>query len=75
VGKLQEITMIGGPGRSSSGNGGWWRRSTEIPTREGLSVAGGGGPGTGSGWERCGAREGDRRGVGDGGADDVSGAV
>jgi hypothetical protein len=27
-------------------------------------VAGGGGPGVGSGWERCGAREGDRRGVG-----------
>jgi hypothetical protein len=34
-----------------------------------------GGPGAGSGGERCGTREGDRRGVGDGGADGVSGVV
>jgi hypothetical protein len=55
VRKLQEIARIGGSGRSSSGNGRWWRRSAEIRAREGLLVAGGGGPGAGSGGERCGA--------------------
>jgi hypothetical protein len=75
VRKLQEIARIGGSGRSSPGNGGRWRRSVGIRAREGLPLAGGGGPGAGSGSERCGAREGDRRGVGDGGADGVSGAV
>jgi hypothetical protein len=30
VRKLQEIVRIGGSGRSSSGNGGRWRRSAEI---------------------------------------------
>jgi hypothetical protein len=74
VRKLQEIARIGGSRRSSPGNDGRWRRSTGIRAREGLPVAGGGGPGTGSGGERCGAREGGRRGVGDGGADGVSGA-
>jgi hypothetical protein len=72
---LQEIARIGGSGRSSPGNGGRWWRSAGIRAREGLPVAGGGGPGAGSGGERCGAQEGGgQRGVGDGGADGVSGA-
>jgi hypothetical protein len=70
VRKSQEIARIGDSGRSSPGNGGWWRRSTGIRVKERLPVAGGGGPGAGSGGERCGAREGDRRGVGDGSADE-----
>jgi hypothetical protein len=73
--KLQEIVRIGGSGRSSPGNGGRWRRSARIRAREGIPVAGGGGPGAGSGGERCGARVGDRRGVGDEGAAGFSGAV
>jgi hypothetical protein len=48
VRKLQEIVRIGGSGRSSQGNGGRWRRSAGIRAREGLPVAGGSGPGTGS---------------------------
>jgi hypothetical protein len=72
VRELQEIVRIGGSGRSSPGNGGRWRRSAGIRAREGLPEAGGSGPGVGSGGERCGAREGGRRGVGDGGADGVS---
>jgi hypothetical protein len=74
VRKLQEIVRIGGSGRSSAVNGGRWRHSAGIRAREGLLVARGGGPGAGSGGERCGAQEGGRRGVGDGGADGVSGA-
>jgi hypothetical protein len=72
---LQEIVRIGGSGRSSPGNGGRRRRSAEIQAREGLPAAGGGGPGAGSGerWERCGAREGGRRVVGDRGVDGISG--
>jgi hypothetical protein len=73
VTKLQEITRIGGSGRSSMGNGKRWRRLTGIRAREGLPVVGGGGSGVGSGGERCAAREGGRRGVDDGGADGVSG--
>jgi hypothetical protein len=65
VRKLQEIARIGGSGRNSPENGGRWRRSAGILAREGLPVAGGGGPGAGSSSERCGARQGDRRGVGD----------
>jgi hypothetical protein len=57
VRKLSEITRIGGSGRSSPWNGGRWRRSAKIQVREGLPVAGGGGPGAGSGGERCGAQE------------------
>jgi hypothetical protein len=62
VRKLQEILRIGDSGRSSSRNGGWWRRSAEIRAREGLSVAEGGDPGAGSDggkvWRsRGGARE------------------
>jgi hypothetical protein len=72
VRELQEIARIGGSGRSAPGNGGRWRRSAGIRTTEELPVAGGGGPGAGSGGERCGTRERGRRGVGDGGADDVS---
>jgi hypothetical protein len=60
VRKLQEIMRIGGLGRSSPGNGERWRRSAGIRVREGLSVARGSGPGTGSGGKRCGAREGAR---------------
>jgi hypothetical protein len=44
VRNLQKIMRIGGSGRSSPGNGGWWRRSAEIRAREGLPVAGGSGP-------------------------------
>jgi hypothetical protein len=58
VRELQEIARIGGSGRSSPGNGGRWRCSAGIQVREGLPVAGGGGPGARSGGERCGAREG-----------------
>jgi hypothetical protein len=47
VRKLQEIARIGGTGRSSPGNGGWWQRSAGIRVREGLPGAGGGGPGAG----------------------------
>jgi hypothetical protein len=75
VRKLQEITRIGGSGRSSPGNGGRWRRSAGIRAREGFRWPEAGGPGAGSGGEKCGAREGDWRGVGDGGVDGVSGAV
>jgi hypothetical protein len=75
VRKSQGIARIGDSGRSSPGSGGRWRCSAGIRAREGLSVAGGGGPGTGSSGERCGAREGGQRGVGDGGADGVSVAV
>jgi hypothetical protein len=50
VRKLSEITRIGGSGRSSPWNGGRWRRSAKIQVREGLSVAGGGGPGAGERW-------------------------
>jgi hypothetical protein len=71
VRKLQEIVMIGGSERSSPGNGGRWWRSAGIRAREGLPVVGGGGPSMGSGGKKCGAREGDRRGVGDGAADGV----
>jgi hypothetical protein len=74
VSKLQEIARIGGSGRSSPGNGGRWRRSAGIRAREGLPVARGGGSGARSGEERCGTREGGRRGVGDGGADGRSSA-
>jgi hypothetical protein len=73
VRKLQEIVRIGGSGRSSPGNGGRWLRSARIRAREGLPVDGGGGSGMGSGGEKCGAREGYRREVGDGVADGVSG--
>jgi hypothetical protein len=66
---------IGGLGRSSSGNGGRWQRSARIRAREGLPVAGGGGPGMGSGGERCGARAGDRRRAGDRGVNGVPGTV
>jgi hypothetical protein len=58
VWELQEIARIGGSERSSPGNGGRWWRSAGIRAREGLPVAGGGGPGVGSSGERCGTREG-----------------
>jgi hypothetical protein len=58
VRKLQEIARIGGSGRSSPGHGRWWQRSARMRAREGLPVAGGGGPSVGSGGERCGALEG-----------------
>jgi hypothetical protein len=58
VRELQEIARIGGSGRSSLGNGRRWRRLAGIRAREGLPVARGGGPGVGSGGERCGTREG-----------------
>jgi hypothetical protein len=70
VRKSQEIVRIGDSGRSSPGNGGWWRRSAGIQVKERLPMAGGSGLGAGSGGERCGAREGDRRGVRDGSADE-----
>jgi hypothetical protein len=71
VRKLQEITRIGGSGRSSPGNDGRWQPSVGIRAREGLPVAGGGGPGTGSGVESVALERGVWRGVGDGGADGV----
>jgi hypothetical protein len=71
VRKLQKITRIGGSGRSSPGNGGRWQPSAEIRAREGLLVAGGGGPGTGSGVKSVALERGAWRGVGDGGADGV----
>jgi hypothetical protein len=55
VRKLQEIVRIGGSGRSSPGNGGWWWRSAGIRVREGFRWPEAGGPGVGSGGEKCGA--------------------
>jgi hypothetical protein len=58
VRKLHEIARIGDLGRNSPGNGRRWWRSVGIRAREGLPVAGGDGPGVGSGGERCRTREG-----------------
>jgi hypothetical protein len=49
--KLQEITSIGGSGRSSPGNGGRWRRSVRIRAKERPPVARGGGTGAKNGGE------------------------
>jgi hypothetical protein len=48
---LQEISEISSSGRNSPGSGGRRRCSTGIREGEGLPVAGGGGPGAGSGGE------------------------
>jgi hypothetical protein len=61
VRKLQEIARIGGSGRSSPGNGGQWRRSAGIRAREGIPMAGGGGPGAGSGVESVALERGSER--------------
>jgi hypothetical protein len=63
---LQEISGIGRLGRSSPGSGGDGGARPESVRERGLSVAGGGGPGAGSGGEARVLERKSRRGVGTG---------